>query len=120
MTKKLSADFNVTHRAWLKAQGKWRAVAWNSENLSQSAYDRLVSKTAAARQEATKKFAAVRARDSHQLACKTDALWDMLVCDFKTEADAMLMGDLDGESFGLIKSIRRDADQLAKKIGGAP
>jgi len=66
---------------------------------------------------ATERLAAIRSQDARQLSLKADALWDMLLCNFKGEAEAIQFGDFDAEAFGLLKSIRRDATQLA---GGRP
>ena len=112
--KKRTPTFNAAHKRWLKAQARWVEIAYSSDKMSQTAYDRLLGRRSSARERATERLAAIRSRDARELSCKTEALWDMLVCDFKGEAEAIRMGDLDAEGFSLIKSIRRDAARLAK------
>jgi len=82
--------------------------------MSQSAYDRLVDRRGSARAMARERLAAIRSQDARELSCKTEALWDMLVCDFKGEAEAIRYGAFGTEPFALYKSICRDARRLAK------
>jgi hypothetical protein len=107
--------FNTAHKRWLKAQAGWIAASWNTDRMSEAAYDRLVDKRHTARREATERLAAIRSQDPAQLSSKTEALWSMLLCDFKSEAEAIRFGDFGAEEYCLLKSIRRDAARLAKR-----
>ena len=113
--KAQSAAFDAAHKRWLKVQAVWKAVSWGGKGMSQAAYDRLVAKTHGKRERATERLEAIRSQDVRQLSCKTDALWDVLTCDFKSEAEAIGYGDCNAEAFGLLKSIRRDGAQLAAR-----
>jgi hypothetical protein len=114
MTKKRTTTFNAAHSRWLKAQAAWNAVNGGSDHMSEAAFDRLVDKRHAAREDATERLAAIRSQDACQLSSKTEALWNMLVCDFKDEAAAIRYGNFGAEAFSLLKSIRRDATRLAR------
>ncbi len=113
---KRTDTFNAAHKRWLKAQERWDEMNRSDINrkISERAFDRLVDKLGGARAEASTGLAKVRSQDIHHLSAKTEALWRMLLCDFRSEEDAIRYADFGREEFDLFKSIRRDAAALAK------
>jgi hypothetical protein len=113
--RKPKTTFNTAHKQWLKAQERDYAVRNSSEEMSERAFDRLISRRRTARASATENLAAARASNIGALAAKIEALWAVAISDFRTEAAAVRFGDLGEEEFELLKSIRRDAARLAKR-----
>jgi hypothetical protein len=85
--------------------------------MAQSRFDRLVDSHQDALHRATEKLAAAKAQGVHEISIKLEALWRLLLSDVTSEADIVRYAEFGELEFGLLKSIRRDAANLAG--GGA-
>ena len=110
--KKAPTPFDRALQQWKVAQGAWMALR-EAKGLSEAAFDRLVDSRRGARERASRKLASVPARNIVQLAAKAAALWEIMICDFKTP-DLATMQCVDPEHMVLLQSISVDAMRIAK------